>query len=181
MSFTRKGIETTLKANGVTENLAEIVNAIIEQHTEVTDALKEQINDLKGVQKQLDDVTKERDNLQAKVDSDKSAERITELENELNSYKDKEILESKTKAYTELLKGENIDEKWVSRILKITDFSQLEIGKDGKIKGEDEIKANIQNEYADYIVSTQQKGHTPPNPKTDTQEKDEFLEGFDAD
>lgn len=181
MSFTRKGIETTLKANGVTDNLAEIVNAIIEQHTEVTDALKEQINDLKGVQKQLDDVTKERDNLQAKVDGDKSAERITELEKELNSYKDKETLENKTKAYTELLKGENIDEKWVSRILKLTDFSQLEIGKDGKIKGEDEIKANIQNEYAAYIVSTQQEGHTPPNPKTDPQEKDDFLEGFDAD
>lgn len=174
MSLTRKMLE----AMSIDETkIGEIINA----HTEVTDSLKAELKTAKEQLQTLEAVTKERDELKAQVDGDKSAEKIAELEKEIEGYKAEKATAAKREAYTELLKSASIDEKRFKGILKLTDLSTIELDENGKIKDADKLTEQVKADFADFIVTKETKAHEPATPPAKTeQEKDLFIEGFDG-
>lgn len=166
MAFSRN----FLKTMGLTD---EQVQAIMEEHTSVTEALKSQrdkfeqdakkykedADKLPGVQKQLDDLKggedfqkKYKDEHQAFEDYKKQIEKDAET--------------AKIKAeYRQLLLDEKINEKRVDSILKLTDFSVMKLDKDGKLTDLDALKKSIGDEWGEFKVSTRERKPsvaTPP-------------------
>jgi len=175
MALTRK----LLSAMGIEDNkIDEIINA----HTEVTDALKSERDGLKDKAEKLDTVQK---------DLDKANEKIKELESDnsedtwkakyeqavkdketaeqnLKDYKtdidNKEKLSKKTEAYKNLLKESGVSEKRIDTILKVTDIAGIEVDKEGNFKDSEELKKNIQSEWADFITTEGLQGTNTPKP-----------------
>lgn len=180
MALTRKA----LKAMGIED---EKIEQIIEMHSETVSALKDEIDGYKDMQKQLDTVTKERDNLKTAADNDKTTDsdkdnEISNLKAQIEKYKAAETLTAKRTAYTELLTAAGVDGKRHNAIIKLTDFNSIELDEQGKIKDGDKLTESVKADYADFIVQTgtqEHKPNTPPDRK-DT-EVDDFIAGFDAD
>lgn len=156
MALTRKA----LKAMGITD---EQVDSIIEMHTETVDGLKAQISDLKATAATLDEITKERDTL--KTAAEKSAEagrKYNDLKAEYDKYK-KNIEDGQTKAkaeaaYRELLKSANIADKYIGKIIKVTDLSTIKLGEDGELEDADGLKKKAAEEWAEFIGKNGAKG-----------------------
>lgn len=166
MALTRR----MLKAMGIDE---EKVEEIITAHTEVTNALKKDIDDLKDKADKYDEEKKRADNLQKTVDSLKDGdgyeEKYNDLKKEYSEYKagvekakaaekDKEDLKT-------ILQGLGIPEKRIPSILKVADFSKIKRAKDGTLENEQELKDALKEEWADFITTTtteQTKPATPP-------------------
>ena len=160
MSLTRK----MLKGMGLTE---EQVDSIIEEHTSVTDSLKEQARKYEADAKRLADVQKELDSLKSGTDDweAKYNDEHKKFEDYKKSVDDEKHQNAVKSAYKALLKAQNVDEKRIDKILKVTDLASLKLGKDGKFSNEDDLVENIKSEWSDFIVSTSQSGakvDTPP-------------------
>lgn len=162
MSLTRK----MLKAMGIDE---EKVDQIIEAHTETVDALKAERDvyktdseKLAGVQKELDERSKETP-FEVKYNA---------LKEEYDTYKNgietEKQRETKTKAYKELLKACNIDEKRFDSILKVTPLESIEIDNEGKIKAFDTLKESVAKDWGDFIVTEKTSGAAAPTPPAKT-------------
>ena len=74
-------------------------------------------------------------------DYEQFLEIISNLEKEkadFKAYKDeqanKKAMDDKKAVYTELLKDAGISEKRIDSILRVTDFTNMELGEDGKLK-----------------------------------------------
>ena len=163
MAFTRK----FLAAMGIeADKIDEIINA----HTEVTDALKEERDKYKADADKLPTVEAELKDLKAKVDGeDPSKEKFEKLEKEYGDYKaDIEAKATAAKQETALrgmLKEIGIPEKRIDSVIKVSDFSKIEFDKEGQIKGSDELKTSLKTEWADFIATTKTEGvnsATPP-------------------
>ena len=160
MSLTRK----MLKGMGLTE---EQVDSIIEEHTAVTDALKEQVNqykkDAEGYQtarKELEDLKAGGDDWKERYEAEHKAFEDFKKETEATAERAKV-----QEAYRALLKAENVSEKRIDKILKLTDFDALKLTKEGKIANEEKVAEDIRNEWSDFIVSQSDRGtdvDTPP-------------------
>ena len=159
---------------GLTE---EQVDSIIEEHTAVTDALKEKANQYEADAKKLADVQKELNDLKAGGDDWKE-----KFDAEHKAFEDyKKDIESKAEiskvkdAYRALLKAQNVSEKRIDTIIKLTDFSGIKLTKEGKIANEDKVIESIQSEWSDLIPSEKEHGQkveTPPSGgKTITREE----------
>lgn len=158
MSLTRK----FCKGLGLTDEQTE---SIIEAHTEVTDAQKTKITELEqqtgtlaAVQKELDDLKNGKD-WKAEYDS---------LKQSFDQYKTevagKEAQTAKENAYRKLLTAENIPVKYHDRIVKMTDFSGVEMDGD-EIKDADRQRESIKNDWGDFVATTEKRGtqvQTPP-------------------
>lgn len=179
MALTRKA----LKAMGIED---EKIEQIIEMHSETVSALKDEIDGYKDMQTQLDTVTKERDDLKAAADNNKTTDsdkdnEISNLKAQIEQYKAAETLTAKRTAYAELLTAAGVDGKRHNAIIKLTDFNSIELDEQGKIKDSDKLTESVKADYADFIVQTgtqEHKPNTPPDRK-DT-EVDDFIAGFDA-
>lgn len=157
MALTRK----LLKGMGLTE---EQIDSVIDAHTETVDGLKEQIKTYKADADNLKDVQKELDDL--KNGKDWKAE-YEKLDKSFKDYKaevaGKETLEAKQAAYRKLLTAENIPMKFHDRIIKMTDFDAVEMDGDA-IKDEAQQRGNIKSEWGEYVSTTETKGDKPDNP-----------------
>lgn len=162
MAFTRK----MLKALGIEDDKIE---QIMDAHTEVVDALKEQRDGYKGDADKLNAVQKELEALKAN-NGDDYKEKYEKEHKAFEQYKTeqtaKETKAAKAKAYRKLLKTANIDEKRFDGILKLTDLDGIEMDADGKIKDADKHSENIKSEWADFIVNTKTEGTKTVNPPT---------------
>ena len=174
MALTRE----MLKGMGLTE---EQVSAIIGEHVSVTSALKDQIKGYKadaellpGIQKELEDLKKSGGDWEAKY---------TEEHKEFEQYK-KDIAEKEAQAkvrsaYSKLLKENNIGDKYIDSILRVTDFSKMELDETGSLKGADKLSEGIKSDYSGFVVNTETHGagtETPPaDPNTMTKEAFEKL------
>lgn len=166
MAFTRN----FLKTMSLTD---EQVQAIMEEHTSVTEALKsqrdkfeqdakkykEEAEKLPGVQKQLDE-------LRGGEDFQK---KYNELHQEYESFKkqiaDEAETAKKKAAYRQLLLDEKINEKRVDSVMKLTDFSEIKLDKDGKLDNLEALKKTIGDEWGEFKVSTRERKPsvaTPP-------------------
>lgn len=171
MSFTRK----FLKTMGLTD---EQVDAVIEEHIAVTTGLKDDLNRYKSdaekvqdMQAQIDSLTAERDQLKAeKEDNEDWKAKFDEEHAGFDKYKQTVEAERNVRnikdLYRSMLKEQNIDDKRVDAILKVTDFSGMKVAKDGKLDGADKLAETIKTEWKDFIVSHEKRGaevETPPS------------------
>lgn len=158
MAFTRN----FLKSLGLTD---EQVQAVVEEHTAVTDNLKrfkEDAEKLPSVQKELDDLkesTKDYDEWKKKYNDEHSAfedyKKNVESENTLKQMKD---------AYKALLKANNVDEKRWDAIIRVTDFSEKKLDKEGKFTDEKKLVESIKSDWGDFVVTSGAKGTGAENP-----------------
>lgn len=148
MAFTR----SFLKTIGLTD---EQVQTIMEEHVNVTDALKkfkEDAEKLPSVQKELDKLKKDT------ADYDEWKKKYNDEHSAFEAYKtdvaNKEQLAKAQNAYRSLLKTAKVDEKRFDSILKLTDFTEKKLGDDGKFANEKELLESIQKEWSDFIVTS---------------------------
>lgn len=172
MSLTRK----LLTAMGIdSEKIDEIINA----HSETVTALKEECKaakedaaKYKEDAEKLPNIQKELDKLKeaaAKQEPDKYKLKYEELKKEYETYKseqeEKETFSKKSEAYKALLKEAGIAEKRINAVLKVSDVKGVELDEEGKIKNADKLKESVKSEWADFVVTTGEKGadtSTPP-------------------
>ncbi len=159
MSFSR----SFLKASGLTD---EQITAVMEEHTAVVDALKQQRDGYKAdaekladVQKQLDDL-KGGEDYQAKYEQEHKA-----FEDYKAGVKAEAQLNDVKAAYRKLLTEEKISDKRLDAVIRLTDFSKMKLNDDGSLANADELRKAIRDEWNEYIVTTRTEHEnvaTPP-------------------
>ena len=173
MALSRK----SLKAMGLTD---EQVDSVIEMHTETVDGLKAQINEAKET---VDNLTKERDALKASSNRNvEDDEKYKALKDEYDNYK-KGVEESQTKAkiesaYKDLLKSAGLAEKYIEKILKVTDLSKEKLDKEGHLEKSDALKATALKEWPEFVATEGKKGadtSTPPENHGGVKTKEEIM------
>ena len=174
MSLTRK----FMQGMGITEEQA---NAIIEANEETITGLKAEIEkyktaseesekNLAKVQKELNELkeeTEEKDGknpYKAKYDAIK--EEFEQYKNEISA---KETKATKKEAFKALLKECKVSEKRIETVLKCSEdtINGIEL-EDGKIKGADELKKSVKEEWSDFITTEGVQGAANPNPPANT-------------
>lgn len=169
MSITRK----MLKAMSIDE---EKIDQIIEAHTETVTAIKAERDDFKGKAEKLESVQKELNTLKARGENDPYKVRYDALKEEFEDFKkqvtEKETTATKTSAYRTMLKEAGVNEKRIDAVLKVSadDIKGLVL-KDGEIENKTELIKKVQDDWSDFIVTTETKGAvtaTPPRAKTGT-------------
>ena len=160
MAFTRK----FLKALGLEDTA---IDQIIESHSEVVDALKEQI---KTLSEKADTV----DALQKKLDDgpDEWKTKYDDVKKQFDDYKadqsKKDTRRAKETALAKVASEAGITEKRIQAILKVVDVDKYEIDDDGELKDKDGAKSYFETEWADFIGKSGKKGadtNTPPGNK----------------
>lgn len=172
MALTRR----FLKALNISD---EVIEEIITAHTDVTNDLKAQLETAQEAQRQLEAVTKERDEYKRKSEDTTAAQRITELEKQIAEYQSRETEAQKKTALTALLESAGIDERGFARVLAATDLSGIELGEDGEIKDSDKLTEKLKTEWADLLVGESSQTAppaTPPNNGAARMTKEQIME-----
>lgn len=159
MALTRK----MLKAMGIED---EKIEQIIEEHTESTDALKQQRDEYKAKAEAKATTSTEpkpkdpepSDGYKAKYDAEKKAFE----DYKANIAAEKADADKRAK-YRELIVKAGVDSKRVDSVLKVSDLSEIKV-KDGAIEGADDLVKSIKEDWADFIPTTQKVGANAPNP-----------------
>lgn len=159
MALTRK----MLKAMGIED---EKIDQIIEEHTESTDALKQQRDEYKVKAEAKATASTEPkpkdpepgDGYKAKYDAEKKA-----FEDYKANIAAEKAEADKRAKYRELIVKAGVDSKRVDSVLKVSDLSEIKV-KDGAIEGADDLVKSIKEDWADFIPTTQKVGANAPNP-----------------
>lgn len=159
MALTRK----MLKAMGIED---EKIDQIIEEHTESTDALKQQRDEYKAKAEAKATASTEPkpkdpepgDGYKAKYDAEKKA-----FEDYKANIAAEKAEADKRAKYRELIVKAGVDSKRVDSVLKVSDLSEIKV-KDGAIEGADDLVKSIKEDWADFIPTTQEVGANAPNP-----------------
>lgn len=159
MPFTRK----MLKAMGIED---EKIDQIMEAHSEVVDALKEQRDAYKVDAEKLPGVQKKLEELEA-AGNDEYKEKYEAEHTAFEKYK-ADVAEEKANSekgglYRQLLKELKVDPKRIDAIMRVTDISDLKV-KDGKLEDTDKLTENIKNEWSGFIVNTRTDGANVEDP-----------------
>ena len=154
-----------LKGMGLTD---EQVSAIIEEHTNTVNGLKEARDTYKADAEKLTAVQKQLDDLKANSGDDWK-EKYNTLKKTFDDFKTESANHAKAEkikaAYAQLLKDANVDSKRIDAILKITDMSGMSLDESGKLVDADKLSASIKSEWGAFIQTTGVKGpsvETPP-------------------
>ena len=172
MALTKASIKEILsKAGTPAEGMGDAIDAILDGHVTSINALREDVTKYKEDAEKLPNVQKELDALKATTNDEWEAKYTAEHEAfkqfKANVAAEKE-LSTKKALYTDLLKGQHVDEKRLEAILRVTDFSGMTV-KDGKLADADKLAEAIKNDWAGFIVSDQTSGahvDTPLNTST---------------
>ncbi|MEG0282583.1 MAG: hypothetical protein RR523_15655 [Cetobacterium sp.] len=165
---------------------SEQIEKIINEHTEVVTAIKEDLDTSNSKIKTLEKSAKEAVDLNNYVEKEK----YTELETVYNTFKTevagKETLAKKQSLVKEnVLKELKINEKIYAKVLKDIDFTKIELNEKGEIKEIDTLKNSIKNDWGDFITTENVSGAKTPTPpvinKNETITKEEFAKmGYNA-
>lgn len=162
MSFSR----SFLKASGLSD---EQIQAIMEEHIAVTNALKEQLEAKKADAEKLSAVQKELDELKGGEDyKTKYQEEHEAFEKYKADVKAEAELGNIKEAYRKILAEEKISSKWIDPIIRMEDFTSMKLGKDGSLADADKLRQMIKEKYPEYIVTERtehEKVATPPKAK----------------
>lgn len=156
MALTRK----FLKAMGLTD---EQVESVIEAHTETVDGLKVYKADaekLPGVQKELDDLKAAGDGGYKKKYEDEHKA----FEDYKTEQTNKETRKAKEAAYRALLKEAGMGEKYIDKVVKVTDIGALEMDGD-QLKDKQNHIDTVKKDFEEFISTTTTTGTntaTPP-------------------
>ena len=171
MALTRK----FMQGMGLTEEQA---SAIIEANEETITGLKAEIEKYKTASedsdKKLAKVQKELDTMKEEAETNDSKNpykaKYEAIKEEFETFKTdisaKETKANKKEAYKALLKECGVSDKRIDTVLRCSDsvIESLEL-EDGNIKGTDDLKKSIADEWADFIPTEGAKGaetSTPP-------------------
>lgn len=164
MAFSRNWLKTM----GLSD---EQVQSIMEEHTSVTDALKAQRDQAQADVKALQTKADKFDETEKELLTLKGEDFKTKYETEhqaFEDYKKKIANEAETakvkSAYRQLLLDEKISEKRVDSVLKLTDFSDMKLGEDGKLENLDALKENIGKEWGEFKVTQSERKQNVPTP-----------------
>lgn len=164
MALTR----SMLKGMGLTD---EQVGAIIDEHTSVTDALKAQRDELKDKADQLVKVQEQLENLKKDVEDNDWKGKYDKEHDDFEKYKaeisNKEKAEKVKSAYRKLLKECEINDKHMDSIVRVTDFSNMELTEDGNFEDAEKLKESIKSEWAGFIPEKKTTGADVDNPPGD--------------
>ena len=162
MAFTRKYLASLGLEN-------DKIDAIIEAHTEVTDALKADITKYKtevdkipALEKQVKEAEQHKadaDKFKADYEAEKAAHDKLKSDNAAQAETAK-----KTAALKKLLKDSGYHEKGLDKIVKYTDLNSLELDENGNFKNAEKITADIESEWGEYKGKTEKFEHVPGNP-----------------
>lgn len=172
MAFTR----SFLKTMGLTE---EQVQAVVDAHLEVVNSLKQERDTLK---EQADKVPE----LQKALDGFKNGEdykaKYEKEHGDFEEYKAKVTKAEQTAkvkaAYRKLLSDQNIPEKRLDAIIRLTDFEGIKLDKEGKLTEEDKLVNAIKRDWGEYITETHERGakvDTPLSTGKGTKTKEEIM------
>ena len=153
MALTRK----MLKAMGIED---EKIEQIIEEHTESTDALKQQRDEYKAKAEAKATTSTEPkpkdhepiDEYKAKYDAEKKA-----FEDYKANIAAEKAEADKRAKYRELIEKAGVDEKRIDAVLKISDLSGVTV-KDGAIEGADKLVEGIKADFKEFIPVITTKG-----------------------
>lgn len=152
-----------LKGMGLTE---EQVSAIIEEHTNVTSALKDQVKEYKADAEKLPGVQKELDDLKKDTSASDWEKKYNDEHSAFEKYKtdvdNKERSEKIKSAYRKLLTECKVGDKHLDSILRVTDFSDMKIGEDGTLEGADALKEKIGSDWSGFIATKETKPSGDP-------------------
>lgn len=164
MAFSRNWLKTM----GLSD---EQVQSIMEEHTSVTDALKAQRDQAQADVKALQTKADKFDETEKELLTLKGEDFKTKYETEhqaFEDYKKKIATETETakvkSAYRQLLLDEKISEKRVDSVLKLTDFSDMKLGEDGKLENLDALKETIGKEWGEFKVTQSERKQNVPTP-----------------
>lgn len=166
-----------LKAWGVTE---EAEDQIIEAHLSVVDALKEERDNLKTDAEKSKRLQARVDELESMVNGDsenpykakyeKLLSENEKLKEEYDNYKadieHQNALNSKREAFKQLLKDVGISEKRIDTIVRATpELDEIvDLDKYGAIKDKEKLSEKVKGEWADFIVTSDDRKSTPETP-----------------
>ncbi len=161
----------------------EIENQLIALHLGVVDPLKDALENAKTesakvaeLQKKLDEATADKnkfEDMKAKYEKEHS-----EFEAFKTRTESEKALETVKTLYRALLKETKVDEKRIDSILKVTDLSQMKVGKDGKLEDAENLTKNIKDEWKEFIVTKGTKGaevDTPPENSGKSMTREEIM------
>lgn len=166
---------------------ADQISAIIEAHTETVEGLKASVKEAEKKAEGYDALVAEKGKLEKKYEALKEASgsddwkaKYEKEKADFKAYKDeqanKKAMDDKKAVYTKLLKDAGISEKRIDSILRVTDFTNMELGEDGKLK--DVNEQTIKDDWGDFITSEETKGvktKTPTGSASGAKTKDEIL------
>lgn len=167
-----------LKGMQLTE---EQVSAIIEEHSNTVQGLKDEIKKYKADAEKLPEVQKELDKLKEGDGNDwekKYNDEHTAFEDYKKEVAGREAVAKVRGAYRKLLVENGVGEKHIDAVLRVTDFSNIKIDKDGKLENADKLAESIKSEWAGFITTTGTKGapvDNPPSGGKATMTKDEIM------
>lgn len=162
-----------LRGMGLTE---EQIGAIIDEHTNVTSALKDQVaeykeqitefkekaSELVKVQKELDDLKKDIQDNDWKGKYDKEHGDFERYKTDVES---KEKTAKVKAAYKKLLAECKVGEKHIDSIMRVTDFNNMKLGEDDVLEGAEDLKKKIGSDWSGFITTQETHGagvETPP-------------------
>jgi hypothetical protein len=153
-----------LKAMGIED---EKIDQIIEAHTEVTDALKNENEGLKKKAADYDTVKKELDVLKANP-TDDWKEKHDKVKKEFDDYKNgiesEKTLASKKNAVKSIIEGAGIkDPAIVELIMLKTKYDDIELDGD-KVKDAEALTNTLKTDYSAYVEKDSKGGAKVDNP-----------------
>ena len=165
MALTR----SMLKGMGLTE---EQVGAIIDEHVSTVDGLKAERDKYKEDAESVPTLKKELEDLKKTIESadDEGWQKKYEQEhNDFEAYKTHVAEEQKEteckRLYKSLLLENGVGESHIDSILRVTDFKNMKINKDGSLTDTNKLVEDIKSAWAGFITSTSTQGagvETPP-------------------
>jgi len=169
---------------------ADVIDEIIQAHTETVNGLKDKMDDyekFKADAEELAKTRKELDDLKAEVakHSDKDYDTLkAEFEAYKKDVENKAVRDAKENAFKEVLKDAGVPERHYAKVIKYSDIDALELDDDGKIKDAKTLLKSIKEEWSDHIPTDKKQGAGVDNPPANgggqTLTKDEIVKIKDA-
>ena len=139
--------------------------AIIDAHTETTDALKAERDRYKADAEKLPKVQEDLKKAQAAA---KDSGEYDKLKKEFDDYKadvaSKEALAAKKAAFQKVAKDAGLTEAGIAKAAKYQDYSKIELDDKGEIKDAKDLIKTIKEEWPEHVAKKETKGADTPNP-----------------
>lgn len=159
MALTRK----FLSAMGIEQDKIE---EIIQAHVETINALKDERNEALEKVKSFDEISTKYNDLVSKDFENKFINTQKELEEIKDNIQKEKTSIAKQKAYTKLLKEENIADKYIDSILKVTDFNNIALDENNNLNDIESLRSNVTENFQDFIESKKITGAKVAHPVT---------------
>jgi hypothetical protein len=151
----------------------EQVGAIIDEHVATVDGLKAERDKFKADAEELPTVKEELRKLKESVeslDNEGWQKKFEQEHNDFEQYK-AQVAEDKREAeckelYKSLLAKTGVGESHIDSILRVTDFKNIKINKDGSLDNENKLTDEIKSLYGGFITSQGTQGASVENPPT---------------